>query len=412
MTGVQLPAVTGEDLNRAGWQEGLRRALFQTYPEIKLSIASFGSEPYQPFTVENATYHNIFRQKPPENRWKRLIHSWKHITYDHEELDRIYKVYDSIQPDLVFIFGTENPFGLLATRFSVPTVVSIQAVLHSLVERIFDGLSTVELIKEIFSRDTVVGTGIFHRWWTLKKYLKTEKTIYKRCWFYTGRTEWDKTWLKRLNPAAIYFHIDRVLGEPYYQGGWDLQKSNPNQIFTVSSNAPFKGGITLVRALAILKDRGSDDIQLRIAGINPASRVGEYIKRLVDKHNLQNQVTLLGRIQPGDIVKEMQQARLFVLPSHMDNSPNSLAEAMLLGMPCIASNAGGIPSMLKKGVEGVLYNHQDINALADVIKKILTDSELASSLGAQARKTAQTRHDPGRIAQDTYHIYQEVLSSQ
>ena len=96
----------------------------------------------------------------------------------------------------------------------------------------------------------------------------------------------------------------------------------------------------------------------------------------------------------------------------MDNSPNSLAEAMLLGMPCIASNAGGIPSMLKKGVEGVLYNHQDINALADAIKKILTDSELASSLGAQARKTAQPRHDPGRIAQDTYHVYQEVLSSQ
>lgn len=411
-TGVQLPAVTGEDLNRAGWQEGLRRALFQAYPEIKLSIASFGSESYLPFTEENATYHNIFRQKSPENRWTRLIHGWKHITYDHEELDRIYKVYDSIQPDLVFIFGTENPFGLLATRFSVPTVVSIQAVLHGLVERIFYGLSPVELIEEIFSRDTIVGTGIIHRWLVLRKYLKEERTIYSRCRFYTGRTEWDKTWLKRLNPTAAYFHIDRVLSEAYYLANWNLLQSNQNQIFTVSSNAPFKGGISLVRALAILKDRGYDDIQLRIAGINPVSRVGKHINRLIEKHNLQNQVTLLGRIQPGEIVKEMQEARLFVLPSHLDNSPNSLAEAMLLGMPCIASNAGGIPSMLKKGVEGVLYNHQDINALADAIKKILTDSELASSLGAQARKTAQPRHDPGRIAQDTYHVYQEVLSSQ
>ena len=134
-------------------------------------------------------------------------------------------------------------------------------------------------------------------------------------------------------------------------------------------------------------------------------------KKLVDKYNLQNQVTLLGRLQPGVIVKEMRQARLFVLPSHMDNSPNSLAEAMLLGMPCIASNAG-IPSMLKNRAEGILYNHRDINALADAMEIILGDSELASSLGARARKTAQIRHDPEKIARDTYHVYQEVLSSQ
>ena len=70
-TGVQLPAVTGEDLNRAGWQEGLRQALFRVYPEIKLSIASFGSDNYPPFTVENAAYYNIYRQPTLENRWKR-----------------------------------------------------------------------------------------------------------------------------------------------------------------------------------------------------------------------------------------------------------------------------------------------------------------------------------------------------
>ena len=411
-TGVQLPAVTGEDLNRAGWQEGLRQALFRVYPEIKLSIASFGSDNYPPFTVENAAYYNIYRQPTLENRWKRLINNWKHITYAQEELERIIEVYDSIQPDLVFIFGTENPFGLLASQFSVPAVVSIQAVLHGLVERILYGFSTVELLKELFSRETVMGTGIFHRWWALRKYLREEEIIYNSCRYFTGRTEWDKTWLKRLNPSATYFHIDRVLGDLYYQADWNLQQSNRDQIFTVSSNAPFKGGITLVRALVILKQRGYDNIQLRIAGINPASKVGKYIKKLVDKYNLQNQVTLLGRLQPGVIVKEMRQARLFVLPSHMDNSPNSLAEAMLLGMPCIASNAGGIPSMLKNRVEGILYNHRDIHALADAMEKILGDSELASSLGAQARKTAQIRHDPEKIARDTYHVYQEVLSSQ
>ena len=54
-TGVQLPAVTGEGLNRAGWQEGLRKALEDYAPEIEIVIASFGSEAYAPFTAGNAT---------------------------------------------------------------------------------------------------------------------------------------------------------------------------------------------------------------------------------------------------------------------------------------------------------------------------------------------------------------------
>ena len=409
-TGVQLPAVTGKDLNRAGWQEGLRRALNRYYPDIKLSIASFSPDSYQPFTLKNATYYNIYRQPAPDHRWKRLINNWKHNTFDVDELNRCYEVYEIVQPDLVFIFGTENPFGLLMSQFTVPAVVSIQAVLNGLVKRIFSGLSLQELFRELFSKETLGGSGTFHRWWVLKKYTQIEKNIYIQCQLFTGRTDWDRDWLKRLNPGARYFHIDRVLGEIYYQAQWELQNSLDNQVFSLSSNAPFKGGITLVRAIAMLKDQENDTIQLKLAGVDKESNVGRYILDLIERYSLQKQITLLGRLQPSEIVEEMLQARLFVLPSHMDNSPNSLAEAMLLGMPCVASDAGGIPSMLKDDVEGVLYPHQDINALAEAIDAVLSDPNLAVELGAQARRTALIRHDPEKIARDTYQMYQEVLS--
>ena len=49
------------------------------------------------------------------------------------------------------------------------------------------------------------------------------------------------------------------------------------------------------------------------------------------------------------------EADVFLLPSQSENSPNSLGEAMLLGLPCVASNAGGIPDMLADGQEGLLY---------------------------------------------------------
>jgi glycosyltransferase involved in cell wall biosynthesis/LPS sulfotransferase NodH len=411
-TGVQLPAVTGKELARAGWQEGLRKALYEYHPEIHLSIASNGFEDYEPFTEENATYYSIYRTPVPDSRWKRAIKNWKHLTYDREELDRSLEIVEIVQPDLIFIFGTENPFGLLANRFPVPVVISIQAVINGLVQRIFHGLSFRELMQEFFTRDTIMGEGIFHRYWQLRILSTMEQLIYNRCIVFCGRTSWDYKWLTKLNRKAIYYHIDRILAEEYYQQIWKIEDSYQNIIFTTSSNAAFKGGITLTRALIKLVKRGRKDIQLHLAGIHPLSVVGKNINRLISKHKLQDNIKLLGRIQPNEIIQEMKQARIFVLPSHMDNSPNSLGEAMAVGLPCIASDAGGIPSMITDGENGLLYHHSDINALVMKIEELLDDPTKAERLGAKARETALERHDPEKISDITFNMYQEVISGQ
>ena len=411
-TGVQLPAVTGADLNRAGWQEGLRRALYRSSPDIKISIASFGSEPYQPLQVENATYYNIFREGQSGNRWQRMMDNWKHRSFDQEELSRILEIYKLVQPDLVFIFGTENPFGLLAHEFSVPTVISIQAVINGLVQNLFYGFTGWQLIREFFSRETIIGQGIFHKWWTHKKHARLERQIYQGSKYFCGRTEWDHTWMDRLNPAARYFHIDRVLRDPFYKTKWELESSSQNQIFSLCGNASFKGGITLVRTLAQLKKNGNDQLRLRLAGVNPDSSVGIYIREILNQEGLEGQVDLLGRLDPDQIIAEMKAARVFILPSHMDNSPNSLAEAMILGMPCIASDAGGVPSMLRDEIDGLLYPHTEIPALAERIEQLMSDPSLASSLGKSAREIAWERHDPSHIVELTLAMYQEVLSTE
>ncbi len=409
-TGVQLPAVTGHNLNRAGWQEGLRKSLYEFHPEVQLCIASFGSEDYEPFIEENASYYNIYRNPPPSNRWKRLTKNWKHLTYDKEELDRCIEIVEVVQPDLIFIFGTENPFGLVANRFPVPVVISIQAVVNGLVKNIFHGLTSFELFSELFTKETITGEGIYHRYWQLRKLSEMEKLIYNRCIVFDGRTTWDRKWLNRLNRKAIYFHIDRVLAEEFYNQTWDIENTKEKLIFTTSSNAAFKGGITLVRALIELVKRGRKDVHLRIAGIHPSSIVGKNIVKLINRHKLHDQVTILGRIQPSEIISEMMKARVFVLPSHMDNSPNSLGEAMLMGMPCVASDVGGIPSMLKDGEEGLLYHHTNIQELATKIEEILDNPELSIKLGAHAKTTALIRHNPAKIANETLDMYHQVIS--
>ena len=410
-TGVQLPAVTGAGLNRAGWQESLRKALFRYYPDIKISIASFGAEDYQPFQAENATYYNIYRQQGTENRWKRMLESWKHRTYQEEDLVQIIKTYDLVRPDLVFIFGTENPFGLVVDEFSVPSVISIQAVINGLVDSLFFGYTGRQLIKEFLSRQTLAGQGIFHKWWAYKKHARIESKIYRQNNYFCGRTQWDQQWMTELNPEARYFKINRVLREAFYTDEWMFADSSQNRIFSLCSNAPFKGGITLVRALVQLKENGNDHFKLRLAGIDPDSSVGKTITEILRRNKMEHQVDLLGRLSPDQIKTEMKAARIFVLPSHMDNSPNSLAEAMILGMPCIASNAGGISSMIQDGIDGLLYTHTDIQALAQRILLLNADHDLAQTLGGKARANALIRHDPSTIAEQTFAMYQQVLST-
>lgn len=410
-TGVQLPAVTGKELNRAGWQEGLRRALNTFQPEIELCIASFGPEDYEPFSEDNATYYNIYREPPPGSRWNRLIKNWQHNTFNEAELDRCLEIVELVQPELIYIFGTENPFGLITDKVLVPVGISIQAVLHGLVKNLFIGLSAWEFMQVIVSRDFLTGTGLFHRFWTIKKYLPIEREIYQRNTYFCGRSDWDKTWLTNLNEDAMYFHIDRILGNQFYDAVWAINSSEANTIFSLSSNAPFKGGLTIVRALNKLNNLGHKNIHLRLGGISQDSSVGKFILVLIDKYGLQDQIYLLGRLSPQEIIREMLNARIFVLPSHMDNSPNSLAQAMIVGMPCIASNAGGIPSMLDDTVEGLIYDHKDVNALSQNILELIKDPDLCTKFGLNARKKALGRHDQEQIASKIWKVYQQLLDN-
>ena len=82
---------------------------------------------------------------------------------------------------------------------------------------------------------------------------------------------------------------------------------------------------------------------------------------------------------------------------------------MLIGMPCIASNAGGIPSMIVDGENGLLYDHADIKSLADKMEYLLDDAGRAQDFGIRARETALYRHDPERIADKTVEMYTQAL---
>jgi glycosyltransferase involved in cell wall biosynthesis len=109
------------------------------------------------------------------------------------------------------------------------------------------------------------------------------------------------------------------------------------------------------------------------------------------------------------LVGEMLGADLFVHSSHIDNSPNSVCEAMLMGMPVIASYAGGTPSLITDKKEGLLVQDGDPYALAGAILELARDKDYAYTLGCNARIRAMQRNDPSRIVNDVMRIYSSVL---
>ena len=99
---------------------------------------------------------------------------------------------------------------------------------------------------------------------------------------------------------------------------------------------------------------------------------------------------------------------IYIPTSHIENSSNSLCEAQLIGMPCIASFAGGTASLITNNYDGILYQNGDYFSLAGAILDLYNNTKCAIALGKNAKKTALKRHDRKTIVRDLVSIYQSV----
>jgi len=165
-----------------------------------------------------------------------------------------------------------------------------------------------------------------------------------------------------------------------------------------------KGHIDVLDALAILKRNG---VVFHLVVVGEGFERGA-IERAREDLGLMEDVTLTGH--QDDVRPYLAMAALYLMPSHSEGSPNSLLEAMTAGVPCVASNVGGIPEIMTNESTGLLTPPRDPEALAAAIGRLLSNPALAASLAANA--LAETR----RFSPDAYHaalvrIYQTVLDA-
>ena len=134
----------------------------------------------------------------------------------------------------------------------------------------------------------------------------------------------------------------------------------------------------------------------------------KYLEKLAKKYALQDRIEFLGSLNAAQMKQQYLDANVFVLPSTIENSPNSLGEAMLLGTPCVAADVGGVTTMLVNGTEGRVYTSSDTAALARHICQVFSLEDRAEAMGAAARDHAKVTHDPEINLKTLLSIYESL----
>lgn len=391
------------------WVDTLADRLSQE-PGVDLSIATT-ADPRLPRFTDGGVAYEVVPLPAPRSRWARLAADWRHQMTSPEAVSRGAALVRELAPDVVHVHGTEGVFGLLAPRVApLPCVISLQGILQAYQRRYFAGRSSAEVARLAASAQFLKGRGVLHRYWMLRRQAVRERDIMRSGRWFIGRTGWDRRVLAAVNPGAAYFHCDEIMRAEFYAARWSAPTPRGARIYTTSSALLGKGTETLLVAVALLARRGRPDVRLRVAGVQPGSEVDGLYRRAARRLGVDERIDWLGRLDAGGIVAELLAADVFAYPSHVDNSPNSVVEAMLVGAPIVASRVGGIPSLMKDGEEGLLVPRGDTAALAAALGRLLDDHDAAVRFAAAARATALRRNDPEHIVARMLEVYAAVMA--
>jgi glycosyltransferase involved in cell wall biosynthesis len=161
-----------------------------------------------------------------------------------------------------------------------------------------------------------------------------------------------------------------------------LSSSEVSNFIFYGSLAPIKGVFDVIKALGIVAKQGHGNWKLKIAGWGDE----ELVKRTAREEGIEDNIAILGRLEPYELVKELEWAHLAILPSRAESFGRAIAEAQAAGLPVISYDAGSVPEIVEHGVTGWLAPPQRADLLADGIIKAIQNPERASQMGMAGRE--------------------------
>jgi len=179
------------------------------------------------------------------------------------------------------------------------------------------------------------------------------------------------------------------------------------RLLFVGTNWALKGLDVLLRALGQVPD-ALPPIRLAVAGRDPA-RVGRKIETLCKTLGLSDRVLFLGPVEHAMMPDILWHSDVFVLPSRMEAFGVAVVEALAAGVPVVATRVGGIPEIIRDGVDGVLCEPESPGELAAAISRVFSDASLRERL-ARAGPPRAAEFGLERMVQQVRKLYLDVLN--
>ncbi len=165
-----------------------------------------------------------------------------------------------------------------------------------------------------------------------------------------------------------------------------------------------KGIFDLIKFLSTNNNFLAGKIKLVICGVDEEKKINELTSNKLWQKHIEN----LGWVEGGRKNKIIKESDIFILPSHYEGVPISILEAMSFGKPIIATNVGGIPSLVKNEINGWLIEPKRIDKLEKIFDDILEDPSILSKLGRNSHLAAQ-EYDPLKMFNRLENIYEELI---
>lgn len=416
-TNIELPIIS-ENLKRniaygGGWLSGVANLLIRDY-EKELTIAypldNEGGDLIEG-SIKGINYYGI-----PIDKFASSFKEDKTVFYT----DIIRKV----NPNCIHIWGTEylhSYYAMLASKhcgLEKNTVISIQGIVSIYAKHYTNGIpgnvAKRKTIADICQRSHRTGINEGKREFE-KRGLFEEKSL-RLSRHVIGRTDWDRACTYIVNPNAEYHFCNETLRSVFYKYTWDINKAEKHSIFVSQAGYSVKGFHYMLEAFKIIL-RFYPDAKLYTTGklnyktVKEKLRLDSYSKYLSDviiKNNFMDSVCFVGNLDEETMCRRYLSSHVFVSPSLIENSPNSVGEAMLLGMPVVSSDVGGVKNMLNHGQEGYIYQLDAPYMLAYYVMKIFENDKMACEMGKAARAHALQTHNAEKNYEDLINIYIQI----
>ncbi len=426
---IMLPAVAEHlnlpSSNKEGWLTGLASVIQERRDENEIELAV--AFPVTSSEMDGCSGKAFLQGK--SLRYYGFYEDTVHPeNYDEMLEGRLKRIMEDFKPDVVHCFGTEFGHTLAASRVCPDKrklLIGIQG-LCSVYAGAYMANLPVKVIHSVSFRDFLKKDSMLKQ---QKKYVirgQREIEAIRNAGNITGRTHWDAFYSKYWNESAEYFVMNETLRPDFYNDQWQPENCDPHRIFVSQGDYPLKGLHYLLLALPAIR-RKYPTVTVHVAGnslVNyrtfkdkiKISAYGKYLRSIIAKNQLEDVVTFMGSLTAAQMKEQYLTAGLFLCCSSMENSPNSLGEAMLLGVPCVSADVGGISSIFSGGEDGILfrgfekeqrytdydhiaYEREEkeldgiVQNLADAVIRIWSDEEARMSYCENARNHAKKTHD-------------------